>query len=273
MTINKRPTSPKPNFKPSGSHRPRINEPVPQEDEKVIKTDNNTLFVEEKPPIFEPLIDHESNQPIPGIFEEHQGYTLYKLFLGDFMEESTGNHSIINKLQQGNPMTDVVELHISSYGGDMAELLELYNTLNSMYTETCSTFLNFGYSAGALAFLFGSERIVYEHSDWMIHSYSGGTFGKRDDMLTHIKHSDKMITKFFNKILGPYFTKKELRNINRGDDFWMDAEEMIKRGIATGIIIDGVYSTRDDYLDILDPKRVKKREKAEKKAQKEKINE
>ena len=234
---------------------------LPSMDENTIETEYNTLFIEEVPTTFEPIV--QDGVPMENIYEKIDGYKKFKLFMGDFSEMGTGTFKILNKLQSGNPLTDSVELHISSYGGSIAELLETYNVLNSMYPEAVTTFLNYGYSAGAMAFLFGTNRIVYENSDFMVHSYAGGSYGKREDMLNHIDHQDKQVTKFLDSQLSPYFTKKEIKKINNGKDYWMNSEEMIKRGIATGIIINGEYKTREDMLDVYDPKRITKRAKKE----------
>ena len=175
-----------------------------EEDKNIIETKNNTLFIEQEPMKFNPLKDEEGNF-IENLFEQQLPFTKYKLFLGDFIEEGTGNHKIFNTIQKAQP-EDFVEIHVSSYGGEYGELIELYNSLN--HINYITTFLNYGYSAGALAFLLGHERIVYEYSEFMIHSYSTGAGGKRDDFLTHIEFQDKQITNFFNKILKPYFSKK-----------------------------------------------------------------
>ncbi len=239
----------------------------PNQDQNIIETEHNTLFIEEIPTIYEPVsVSSPDGDEIPGMYQAIEGYTLYKLFLGDFMEQNTGNHKIIHTLQKGN-FNDLVELHISSQGGDTLELMELYNILNSKYNGIVTTYLNYGYSAGALAFLFGQERIVYEHSDFMIHSYSAGLGGKREDLLNQMVHQDIQITKFFEKILGEYFTKEELQKINDGKDYWLNSIEMLERGIATAIIIDGEYYTKDEYLEKINPvpKKTKKPKKSKKK--------
>ena len=236
--------------------------PMPLPDDNTIETENNTLFIEDVPATFTKLDEVQEAD----LYEQVPGYTLFKLFLGAFAELGTGGHKIVNRLQKGNPMTDIVELHISSYGGSIAELLELYNTLSSMYPEAVTTYLNYGYSAGAMAFLFGTDRIIYEFSDYMVHSYSAGLGGKREDMLNHAMHQDKYVLSFFNKILSPYFTQKEIKKINAGKDYWMDSDEMMVRGIATGIIIDGKYNTRAEYLEEKHPKLAKKEAKILEKA-------
>jgi len=240
-------------------------EQIEQINPNKIESLNNTLYIEETPETFEQV--QVEGEFVDGLYSPVGGYKLYKLFVGDFEEDQTGMHDIINELQKGKP-NDLLELHISSYGGDITELLNLYNIVNSMYKNNCDTFLNFGYSAGAIAFLLGANRTVFEHSNWMIHSYSGLIGGKRDDMLTYMNHQDQRLTNFFQKMLSPYFTKKEIKKISKGKDIWLDSEEMIERGIATGIIVEGEYYEREEYLDVLHPERVKKREKKAKKLEK-----
>ena len=214
--------------------------------ENEIFADAHSLFIEDKPVTMEPLRDEEGNI-MEGLFEQTGGYTIYKLFLGEFLESGNGMHRIISRLQNSNP-GDILEFHISSRGGVIDELLELYNLCNTLFHGNVTTYCNHGYSAGAMAFLFGAERGIYEHSDWMMHSWSGGFGGKRDDVLTHMKHEDKRLAKFFNNIMLPYFTKKELKDMQGGKDFWMDSTEMLKRGIATHILKNGEVHTAEEYL-------------------------
>ncbi len=238
-----------------------------EESENVIYGDNHTLFIEELPVMMEPVRDEEG-KIVEKYFEQTGGYNLYKLFIGDFSEQGHGLQRIINKLQGAKP-EDALELHISSHGGFVHELLELYNLIDTVFYKSVVTYCNHGYSAGAMASLLGEERVVYEHSDWMMHSYSGGFIGKRDDMLTHLEHEDKRLQKFFNNIMSPYFTKKELKKMQKGKDFWMSSEEMIDRGIATHIMVKGEVMPGFMYMEELYPERIKIREKAEKKLAKQ----
>lgn len=244
-------------------------EPVqPMEDTpNTIESEFHTLFMEEIPVSFNQLILEDG--PVDDIFEKVGGYNIYKLFLGVFDDIGKGTQKLINKLQQSNHTA--LELHISSEGGSFDELVEYYDVVSSYFSGVTS-FLSFGYSAGAIAFLFGEERVVYEHSSWMTHSYAGGAYGKRDDMLTQLKHSDDRIQKFFDKMLSPYFSKKEMKKMAQGKDYWMNSEQMLERGIATSIIIDGESLSAQEYLENLYPERKDKRlaKEAKKAAKKEK---
>jgi len=232
--------------------------PVMPED-NAIHGEQHSLFWENRPHEMMPLGDEA-----PGFFEEQKPFTLFKLFLGDFSEGGNGMQRIINKLQTAKP-DDVLEFHISSHGGFVEELLELYNLCDTMFHKGVTTFVNYGYSAGGWAFLIGEERVVYEHSDLMFHSYSGGAYGKRDDMITHLEHSDKRINSFLMGTLAPYFSKKETKKMLKGKDYWLNSKQMLERGIATHIMVKGEVITAKDYLNPPKPK-TKKEQKAEIKA-------
>jgi ATP-dependent protease ClpP protease subunit len=204
------------------------------DDGKTIETSCHSLYIEDTPDKFEQL-DAE-NPDMQNIYERIPGGNVYKLYIGNFESHQSENFKIFNKLREASP-DDLVEIYISSDGGSFYEILDFYNCIKPKFSNII-TFLNRGYSAGSLMFLIGEERVVYEHSDFMVHSYSSVMSGKRQDMLDQTLHQDKMITNFFNKMYKPYFTKKELKKINKGQDFWLNSDEMLKRGIATGIIKD-----------------------------------
>jgi len=220
---------------------------MPGNGDNIIESMEHTLISDERPSEMIPL--EMDGQIVPNIFEQVEGYTLHKLFINDFGEEGKGLHKILDRLQNGEE-TDQLEFHIASNGGYVSEGIQFYNVINSMYKERSTAFLSHGYSMGALLFLMCNQRIVYEHSDFMVHSYAGGAYGKREDMINQLEHSDKQLKKFFKKLMTPYFSDKEIDKINKGKDYWMDSKELLKRGIATGIIIDGEYFERDEYFDV-----------------------
>ena len=211
-----------------------------------LESDFHVLLSKEYPAEMVPFLD--GDQVIAGLFEEIPASTIHKLFVGDFMEHGKGLVKLINKLQEVY-RSDILEMHISSYGGSFTEVVQLHNLIDSMFKARCTTYMNHGYSGGAMAFVMAKERIIYKHSTAMFHFFSGGERGKGHDMLDSLQHSIGTIGKYYREQLNPYFTKKELtRMIKGGKEFWMDSTEMMNRGVATGIIIGGEYFTSEDYF-------------------------
>ena len=218
----------------------------------LIESDHHSLIVKNYPAEMNPYID-DAGQLIEGIFEEIPEVNVYKLFLSDFMDNTGhGLHKIINRLQEaGN--NDTLELHIASYGGSFTEVVQVHNIINTLYMNRCTTYLNNGYSGGAAAFCMGNDRICYKHSTAMFHFFSGGERGKGSDMLAALTHSIDVISAYYRDTLSEFFTEEEMcLMINNGKEYWMDSTEMMNRGIATGIIIDGLFYSTDKYFEKYD---------------------
>ena len=212
----------------------------------VIKSDNHTLITEYIDEIREPVYD-ENDTMIEGLFEIIPGYNKHKLFIGDFVDNTFHGWNQIKNRLMSCPNNDFLECHISSYGGSTVEGIELYNIVNTKFHDA-QVYLNYGYSMGALAFLYFNDRNIYEHSEIMFHSWSGGFYGKAQDIEDHLNHSSNHLKGFFTKLLSPYFTKKEVKKILKGKEVWIGSYEMLQRGIATGIIKDGEFYTAEKYL-------------------------
>lgn len=229
-----------------------------------IESDSHTLISKLYPAEMIPV--ESDNGPIPGIYEQVAEYHIHKLFLNEFDDESKhGLHKIINRLQEAEP-DDALEIHISGHGGYISEGIILFNLINSMYKTRSTGYLNYGYSMNALAFLFCNERIVFEHSEIMFHTYSAGFGGKRDDILSQIAHTDKHLQKFFHKVLTPYFKDKEIKAMGESKDYWLNSFEMLERNIATGIIMEGEYYSRKDFYKKYNKKGIVKKSYLKKQA-------
>jgi len=217
------------------------------ENNNIIRSDYHTLIIEQKGEERTPLQDEEGNI-LEGLFEIIPSYTKYRLFIGDFMDDSQhGWNEIKDKLMNADAL-DFLEVHISSYGGLTTEGIELFNIINTRFKDA-QVYLNYGFSMGALSFLYFEDRNIYENSEIMFHNWSGGFGGKAADIEDHFKHTKRYLSGFFESVMKPYFSKKEIKKILNGKEKWLNSYEMLKRGIATGIIKDGEYYSAEEYLE------------------------
>ena len=173
-------------------------------------------------------------------------HTRYSLYIGDFDASGAELNDIYNKLRQDEEKT--LELYIDSHGGLISEGQRLQNIISNYFTNTTTYLDNKGYSMGAMLFTFGTTRIVHPYSEIMFHTYSTGYYGKANELKDRTKHDDKILNKYFTDTLKPFFKKKELKELLKGKDFWFDAKEMLKRNIATHILIDGEVIEAKEYL-------------------------
>lgn len=104
----------------------------------------------------------------------------------------------------------------------------------------------------------------------MFHTYSHGSHGKGGEVKTHVDHTSKKLERFFYDLIVKkgFLSDKEFQNMLIGQDYWMDAKELCKRGIATHVIAEGKEFTAKEYL-----KKIKKQKKSKKVKESEKPKE
>ena len=194
-------------------------------------------------------IDEEKLEMEGGLFQITPKHTKYSLYLGDFRAEDSELNEIYNTLRDPKPKT--LEIFIDSYGGLVDEGQRFQNIITNHFSNVDTYLDNKGYSMGALLFTFGDRRIVHEYSEIMFHNYSSGYYGKGHEVEARTKHDKKSLSKYFKSSLKPYFTKQEIKDMLNGKDFWMTSKEMLKRNIATHILINGELIEAKDYLKSL----------------------
>ena len=233
------------NFK-SNNIIPFLDNPEEEKD-KELHSQYHSLFTEVVPSKKMPLEDDEGI--IPDIYYDTEQFNIYRFYVGDFAEDSVGLHAIFNKLSKAE-FNDVIEFHIDSNGGSVNEGKLFYNLISDFKQENVAAILNAGYSMGALLFCMPDTRIVHEFSDLIFHDYSTIMYGKAGDIETNHIHSSKHLRNFFKKIIldKGFMSKEEFEMMLVGKEFWMDTEEMCKRGIATHVTTNEGMMKAESYL-------------------------
>lgn len=169
------------------------------------------------------------------------------------MEFEKNLHDIYNELWNAE-VNDKLELRINSHGGLVNEGGQFYSIIKNKFNGRCTTVLdNCGYSMGAVIFSLGDKRVITERADLMFHDYSGGLGGKGGEIEARNKHDQVHIRDFFKEVIlkQGFLTKKEFNKMLIGQDYWMGAKELCKRGIATHVLYNGKEIKAKKYLKIL----------------------
>jgi len=222
---------------------------------KELSSEQHTLYSE---------VVNEKKIPVnkeKNIYEIVPKHKKYRIFIGRFFELKKGLHAVFNELLAAEK-NDQLEFRINSRGGFVIEGQQFYNIIQEKFPNRVTAYLdNIGYSMGALLFCMANKRVIYPYSDFMFHNYSGGASGKGGEIKARVKHHSKTLERFFYNLIVEqgFLTKDEFKQMLVGQDYWMDAKQMCKRGIATHVIVDGKEITAKEYL-----KRLKKAKKAKK---------
>jgi hypothetical protein len=84
-------------------------------------------------------------------------------------------------------------------------------------------------SAATFIFLSGDAMIIQSNIQFMCHYYSGGVYGKGGDIETQISFQGVNNKKLFRIVYEGFLSKKELKNLFKGQDFWFNDNELKQR--------------------------------------------
>ena len=181
-------------------------------------------------------------------------YRRYRLYVGNFHSDRKDLHSLFYQLREASS-NDILELVINSDGGSITEGQQFFNLIKEKFYNRTTAYLdNHGYSMGAVMFCMAEKRVVYPYSELMFHNYSSVARGKGGDIKMKMEHTDKHLTKFRHDMVVKqgFLTQEEFEQLLIGKDFWMDCQELCRRGIATHVMVNGEEIEADEYLKELE---------------------
>ena len=227
---------------------------------KTINSEFHTLFTEDRREK-QVMIDAKKR-----LFRTEPKYPIFRVYISTFYEIKKGLHAVFNELRKAGKY-DQLELRINSGGGLVKEGQQFFNIMLEKFSDRTTAYLdNMGYSMGALLFCMAQKRIIYPYSDLMFHDYAHLVGGKGGNVKSRVKHSSRTMKTFFHDIVvrQGFLSETEFKEMLLGKDFWMDAKEMCKRGIATHVVISGQTIEAKEFLKLLKKKRKLRKNEASK---------
>jgi len=124
---------------------------------------------------------------------------------------------------------DLVYIHLNTPGGDLTTGVQMVNTMRYSSAHIVCSLEGEACSLGSLIFLAADEFLVHENSMMMIHNFSSGTYGKGNEQYQQLEATIKWFKKMAFDYYVPFITDDELSAILRGEDLWLQADEIRKR--------------------------------------------
>ena len=178
-------------------------------------------------------------------FDGEKAYDLYSrlledriVFLSGEITDDSANIIISELLYLDSLNNDDIYIYINSPGGSVTAGMAIYDTINFIKSDVCTTVI--GIAASMAAFLLASgtkgKRYPLPNSEVMNHQPLGGAQGQA----TEIKIAAERILKLKKKLntLLASLTNNSLKKITRDTerDNYMDAHEALKYGLIDKII-------------------------------------
>lgn len=146
-------------------------------------------------------------------------------------EKDKDAYSIVKELM--NLTADVVNVHINSYGGDVAEGLAIYNTLKNSQKKIITYCDGFACSAASVIFMAGEERVINNASLLMIHNAWTWAAGDSNELRKQADDLEKITSASVKAYMEKVNLSEEEVISLMDKETWITAEEAVAWGFAT----------------------------------------
>lgn len=191
-----------------------------------------------------------SNYLVPTVVESsplgERAYDIYSrllkeriVFLGEQVNEHTANLVVAQLLHLAyEDANKPISFYINSPGGSVYDGMAIYDTMQFIKPEIYTYGIGLQASMGAFLLSSGEKgkRHMLPHAYSMIHQPSAGTQGKLTDMEIDLKQTMRLkerMAEIMAKNTGQKLAKVK-DDMER--DYWMDAKESIKYGLADKVV-------------------------------------
>lgn len=128
-----------------------------------------------------------------------------------------------------------INVHINSYGGEVAEGLAIYNALKNHKAEVHTICDGFACSIASVVFMAGDVRTMSKASLLMIHNAWTFAQGNANELRKQADDLEKITQASVNAYLeNVNITEKQLKKM-LDNETWLDYSEALEMGFATGV--------------------------------------
>lgn len=175
-------------------------------------------------------IDEDSTESDKTVTQFEIKYTtkVQHFYLSSTIEDPIKYVGMIHKLHVAEP-SEIIIIHLNTPGGNLDSGVQICNAIKASAAHVICSLEGCAYSLGSLIFLAADECQVHDNAIMMIHNYSGGVGGKGNEQAQQLKAELKWFKKLAEDYYLPFVTEKELTDILRGSDLWLQADQIRKR--------------------------------------------
>ena len=171
----------------------------------------------------------------------NDGGVTYTIFVYDVIEEITEFSEVLSTLDNAVE-GDTVVFKINSPGGYLHSMISIIDAIRATKAQTIAECSGTIASAATMLALACDGLYIAKHSTFMLHNFTGGVYGKGHEIVADVEHmvpnNKKIVIEFYKK----FITKKEIKKLLGGTDYYFTAEEVRRRW-------DNVIEHRQSVID------------------------
>jgi ATP-dependent Clp protease protease subunit len=154
----------------------------------------------------------------------------------EWFENDVSSYTLSKELQALDPDIETINVHINSYGGEVAEGLAIYNLLRNHKAKVRTYCDGFACSIASVIFMAGDERIMNNASLLMIHNAWMYTAGNADKLRKDADDLEKITQASIEAYKSHVsITEDELKELLDAET-WLLPADALEMGFATSIV-------------------------------------
>lgn len=154
----------------------------------------------------------------------------------EWFDSDVSSYTLSKELQELDPDIEVINVHINSYGGEVAEGLAIYNMLRNHKAKVKTYCDGFACSIASVIFMAGDERIMGNASLLMIHNAWMWTAGNAEELRKNADDLDKINQASINAYMQHVNISEEDLKKMMDEETWILPNEALEMGFATTIV-------------------------------------
>ena len=154
----------------------------------------------------------------------------------EWFDNDVSSYTLSKELQELGPDIEAINVHVNSYGGEVAEGLAIYNMLRNHKAKVRTYCDGFACSIASVIFEAGDERIMNSASLLMIHNAWMYTAGNANQLRKDADDLDIITQASINAYMqNVNITEDELKELLDAES-WILPGDAIEMGFATLIV-------------------------------------
>lgn len=164
------------------------------------------------------------------IFSRKESVNIYDVYLDSSVDsDPIPYREILYNLGRADSK-DIFVFHLSSYGGDCQIGFQLCHAVKLSKARVIMQVEQPCYSLGAVLAVCGTGLVMWPKTHLMFHNYSGGNYGKGNELLDMTKSTNAWIHDSFEYFCMPFLSEQEMKMLKSDKDVyvWQKKEKNLK---------------------------------------------
>jgi len=158
----------------------------------------------------------------------------------EWYDNDVSSYTLSKELQELSPDIETINVHINSYGGEVAEGLAIYNLLKNHKAKVRTIVDGFACSIASVIFMAGDERIMNNASMLFIHNAWTTVSGNANELRKEADDLEKITQAAVNAYMAHVnITEDRLKEL-LDNESWLLPDEALEMGFATSIISENI---------------------------------